>query len=285
MSDESSLDRRTVLRSIGASAGVAGVSGVASASDDEVDGALVDRMDDSELVRSLLDDVDTATTEGAVGTYRLKRSAAVAAREYAAGRLVYAESSDGTPEAMFLVDDVDAVTAYDDIPAGTTPVLFATDRGTELRRLATEAERAAVEAVLGVEGRETVVYTGDGIDGFRVDVVPDDPEADRARRYEVTPADGGSLDTTAETVEPFSDRDEVSTDDLLDDPEAACDDCCPTCISCITSIGTCARCYFVCAGSPTGVGAVLCAACLKIFCELGGTFSCTFCADCLSEYI
>lgn len=283
--DENGFDRRTVLKHAGIGAGIslAGLSGGVAA-DEQFDQELVERMAQSSSIQNILAEIGASSfSTDAVRTYSLWHGTSAAFAPLSAGTLVYAESSSGNADAMLTIEEPSRLSAYTDLPTGTEPVLFGTSDGTELRRRATDEERRAVESIVGVENQETVIYTGDGIDGFRIDILPDGPEADRVRRFEVTPSDGRSLDTTAETVEPFVGDNGVSATDLIPDPGQACDDCCPPCVSCVASIGTCARCYFVCAGSPTGVGAVLCVACLKLFCEVGGTVSCALCVDCLQD--
>ena len=282
MSDDNDLDRRTVLKraGVGAGVGLASLSGGAAAEETTADPDLVERMERSPEVRSLLADVGGSLSGEAVRKHAVGDRVTVAAADLSAGTLLYAEDADGNADALLTLDGRGLGT-YEAVPEGTSPVLFGTSEGTLLRRMATERERRAVEDVVGVSGEETIVYTGTEYDGFRLDVQPEDPRAEEARRYEVTPADGRSLDTTTETLEPFDD--DLMTHSIIDDPEEACDDCCPPCVSCVASLGTCGRCYFVCAGSPTGVGAILCVACLKVFCEISGVYSCGFCIDCLQD--
>lgn len=177
---------------------------------------------------------------------------------------------------------------YASVPAGTEAMLIGTDDGdAHFRRLATEGERALLARVDGVSlSEESTVVVGSDIGGFAVV----DASGDGVSEVQVTPATGGP--STADTVtatRPLTGQVEAAslstspsiqnhTDEWYNHP------CFGPCAACGGSIGSCITCSPACAGSPTGVGLVACAACLFIMCHGVLVATCAACADCFSDH-
>lgn len=290
--DNADIDRRKVMKTIGGSLGIGAVGlaqSTAASQSADVDRAEISRIESSEKVQRLLDDVGGVALPVGRATQTVlgeESHVTVTELENKYGEVVYIEPSDNEPEAMFfLSEEGPRPQKYSDIPDETSPTLFATDSGTALRRHATDAEHAELASIVDERQEDTTAFTGSDVDGFYVDVRASDSvqclgeNEEQTLRYHVQP-DHASTATAANDIQTAS----VSTSwtpSLPSIPDEAVEECAADCTSCISSIGGCSRCALVCAGSPTGIGAVKCAVCIKIACSLGGGVSCAACSGCL----
>lgn len=192
---------------------------------------------------------------------------------------------------------------YSDIPAESDAWILGSETGTRFVRTATESERKEVLSSVSVrDGENTLVYTRSDIDGFRVDVmnpevnelrgevsvqVADEPdESDGGMlRYEVPAASSGSITSMSAGFVSASGGVEaqwisnpakkVATEMAKELGFAGLDyvqDHCGWAIGgCVTgisgSISGCLKCAPACAGSVTGVGAVVCFLCVFGVCS------------------
>lgn len=291
MSDEDNsgrISRRDVLK--GTSAGAVGVSvtGAASA-ESEPDTDAMRTLRQSDRVTSILEELGRPTldarsiNESTISTERGDLTGIGVQTPY--GPLYYCENDSGETGALLHVETGASsgrrsarTDKYAAVPADTNAVLIGREDDAVFRREATDAEAAAVARVVGRDrlGDDSIVYTGSDVDGFNVDVF--DEDAPDAGRYHV-PVDS-SFEPQRENAAAVP---EVTTQISYEDAKEAFEDCGSPCMSCASGLGSCGSCYFICAGSPTGVGAILCVFCVKVSCELGSVVGCSFCIDCLQE--
>lgn len=298
MADNSDLEieRRKVMKTIGGGIGISTVGltqSTAAARSKDVDRAEISRIESSEKVQQLLDDVGGVALPVGRATQTVlgeESHVTVTEIENKYGSLVYIEPDNNEPEAMFfLSEEGPRPRNYSDLPDETSPTLFATDDGSEFRRHATDAEHAKLASVVDEQQEDTTAFTGSDIDGFYVDVRRSGSaqslveNEEQTLRYHVR-LDHASTSTASDDIRATS----VSTawtPSLPSIPDEAVEECAPDCTSCIASVGSCSRCALVCAGSPTGIGAVKCAVCIKIACSLGGGVSCAACSGCLLSHV
>lgn len=292
MSDEDNsgrISRRDVLK--GTSAGAVGLSFTGAASAESApDADAMRTLRQSDRVTSILEELGRPNLEArsinssTVSTERGELTGIGVKTPY--GPLFYCEDDGGETGALLHLEPDDRSgrrsarnDKYAAVPADTNAVLIGREDDAVFRREATDAETAAVARVVGRDriGGDSMVYTGSDVDGFNVDVFDEDDA--NAGRYQV-PVDS-SFEPQTENAAAIP---EVTTQISYEDAKEAFEDCGSPCMSCASGLGSCASCYFVCAGSPTGVGAILCVFCVKVSCEIGSVVGCSFCIDCLQEH-
>jgi hypothetical protein len=177
---------------------------------------------------------------------------------------------------------------YKNIPSGVSAWLVGDTNEAEFIREATRQERNKILSSITVKGKNPKVFTGSEIEGFRVSTI-DAPEnidswtkVKQAKRlqYDVEVSRGNAVSATSTTQ--LSKEDVTVTDvtsqsiaddvrDLFGDLGAVADDCGGKIFGCVTTFASglvgCGGCAVPCAGSLTGVGAVLCFGCVFLLCS------------------
>ncbi|APX95300.1 hypothetical protein BB347_01015 [Natronorubrum daqingense] len=186
---------------------------------------------------------------------------------------------------------------YREIPAGTTAWLLGDDDETVFRRTATDREREVALTEVQVSGdQEAVAYTESDVDGIFVNVFDTSEDELKAWRYVLPAEDVATFDPESTEIssvgspELIAHSDGVSGEvsvqfahDNIPDPReyakdviettlpGAAGDCGYEAGECvagiITSISSCYRCAPGCAAGSTGVGAVVCVACVFAMCS------------------
>lgn len=284
---EGGFSRRDLLKGTGAGALSFGSVGIASGNDVSDDQALR-KLNQSERVQSILSelgDPELAIESLAQFAVREDGENFLGIRvETEFGELLYGENGSGDTGAMLqFTDDIAGISSahkFGSVPPQTNAVLLGRKDEAVFRREATEREAKLVKQSLNARvGDNVMIYTGSDIDGFWIDIAPEGRKG-AAKRYTVSFE--GEISPKRENVETISgDR---TPEIFLDDPQDAFEDCGAECSSCAAGLGSCGRCYFTCAGSPTGIGIVLCVFCVKVSCEIGTVAGCSFCIDCLQEH-
>lgn len=205
---------------------------------------------------------------------------------------------------------------YQNLPQGADAWLLASEDETTFLRTATQTERQNVlTAIPGENHDETMVYTRSDLDGFQVDVFNSDDEPETASmnnpevsRYRVTPKTGAMSAAQPATSEFVFNNAEVeqlaspefisrwgkeAAKELAQDLgfstlDAILDSCGPDVAECVATMGSkiigCTRCAPPCAGSPSGVGAVVCFLCVFGFCsQLLSAVPCANAAACVGD--
>lgn len=168
---------------------------------------------------------------------------------------------------------------YRDLPEDTDAMLLGRDDDVVFRRRGTDAERRMLAEVPGVDINNSSIVTGSDIDGFYVISDQENTEQDPQIRVTID----ASLDLTPTDTLTSQAR---SADFSVVDNEASIqwhDSCVPVCAGCVGSITSCVRCSPACAGSLSGVGAVMCGLCLYVTCHGVLVAMCAGCAHCISE--
>lgn len=179
---------------------------------------------------------------------------------------------------------------YSDVPSGTNGVIFGREkRPAAFRRSATKEEQKLIKrADLEGVSDDAEIVLGSDLDGYRVVETEEDGENKVAHITDVAAKSSGSvssLSATAGSVDAselyVSERHVESLDHkdrFYDHP------CFGPCVACAGSLGSCIACSPTCAGAPTGVGAVACAACLFIVCRAVLYTTCVACAVCFNDH-
>lgn len=197
---------------------------------------------------------------------------------------------------------------YQNIPEGADAWLLGAEDDAVFLRTATPAERRSIlDALPGQDIGDTQMYTRSDLNGFQVDEFNDGND-DVVARYRVTPVTGTmtgvepastEYDLSAVEVEQLATPEFISrwgkaaAEELAKDLgfsslQAVTDSCGPEIAECVVTIvgkiTGCFRCGPPCAGSPSGVGAVVCFLCVFGFCsQLLSAVPCAAAAECVGD--
>lgn len=310
--DSNKVSRRSLLRkTAGAGIGVAAlpqtVAAWEPASTEEVT-----RLSNSPEIQSILDALNQSNLpntgetrkqqingHGEVKTTRVK---------FDYGTLRFGELGNER-NATFRFNNIghpDVPSKYKDVPEGTDPILIANKDDVSLNREATEQEKDAALTAIPEVPEQNSVYTESGLNGFYVDAVNNITDSEefqlteylvRFQNSKVYPAVNGSnnqLDrgrnlSSSVEFEQMGIASKLIGDYVkgviasnVGDELHECGSSCAGCADAIISLALdCRLCGPVCTSASTGVGAVICAACVYQFCNnIGGMIDCADCIAC-----
>lgn len=189
------------------------------------------------------------------------------------GELLYGETKSGSNSAIFKLDQGEQDSfpeRYQNIPPETKPILLGKKNSTILRRETSDEEYKQILRETGFSRSEITGVAGSDIDGYYIVKEVADGES---TQYHLIPDDSGY---SLQNLNNSDRKDGVTTNGVVSQ-------CGPPCTSCVAALGSCGRCVPACAGSPTGLGAILCIVCVYGSCVTAGTAGCGFCVDCLQE--
>lgn len=202
---------------------------------------------------------------------------------------------------------------YRGIPQESKAALLGTEGGTIFVRTATPSEQSTALSSVPIDtdstSVESQVYTRSNIEGFYVDVYHQPTDRDLtttdqprladidSERYQVSVRGGSAVavtesDALADRVEPLDvtyQGSNVRVQGVIDDAAGAFSDCGIDIVQCVggleaSAIFGCSSCAAPCLGSPTGIGAVLCFACVFGTCsQILNAASCGLAVNCLQN--
>ncbi|MGN8216391.1 twin-arginine translocation signal domain-containing protein [Halococcus salifodinae] len=293
--NHSSVNRRRFVKALGATGAAVGFSGMASADESEWVSASkkrIERLRQAPRVASLrkeLNGLKITSNNTLFNDFESDGTGLTATKVTThSGTLWFGETDEGNTTARFDFDtnpdlnsDRDRLPRqYRDIPDEVEAALIAKHNDVIFRRSATESEHRAIAEATGLETQNSVAATGSDIDGYYI--MSRDPDSPVEYRVTVIGAAESSMTGEIDHADLVVDSVQKVTDET--DKINAQAKCVTPCAACVVSVaGNCVPCYFTCAGSPTGIGAIACVYCLKVRCQLATGGLCVICLDCAEK--
>ncbi|WP_144240083.1 hypothetical protein [Haladaptatus cibarius] len=292
MVEKSRLNRRDILKGIGATASAASFTSVPVVAKGATNYNRLNRARGSEYVRSILTELNypKLKLEGSQ-EYEIEgsdgKTLQVAEFSTLYGMLYYVESENTDTGAIFRfsdeklssIDRSQLPERYQSLPSGTNAVLLGRTSDVVFRRNATDGEQAVVEKVDGVVADDAAVVTGTDISGYKV-LHSKDTDSETLQTVVV---DEGISFTPMKSMADQLSAERLSVQDQIGAQWH--NSCVLPCGGCVGSVGGCWQCSPACIDAPTGIGAVDCAVCLYLICHGALIAACGGCAHCVGQYV